>query len=503
MKTIIFCLAASLFLFNSCKYQKSTKDDEQNHNYDAVSFQYTKYNSDIEIFIESEPFVAGQTSVILAHITKLADFKPLEKGVVTASLIVGTKGIRQKLDKPTRTGIYIFNLQPEVTGKGKLIFNIQTADSNYSVTISDIQVFANQHDAKHEAGEATIANSNAITFTKEQSWKVEFATGLPNVEPFSQIIKTTARVQSAPGDEMILTATTNGIVTFKGNNLTEGMQVSSGKSLLIISGENLADNNTRVRFNEAKNNFEKTEANYKRISLLAKDQIVSQKELLEAKNNFDNAEVIYENLKNNFNEGGQNITSTKTGFIKHLYVVNGQYVEAGEPLITITQNKNLFLKAEVQQKYAKVLPFINSATIRSLSDNTVYNLEELNGKIVSYGKNISDENYLIPVTLQVENRDGIFPGSFMEVYLKAQSKTNALTVLNTAILEEQGNYSVYVQLTPESFEKREVKVGNTDGIKTEILSGLSAKDRIVTRGAILVKLASVSNSIDPHAGHVH
>ena len=56
---------------------------------------------------------------------------------------------------------------------------------------------------------------------------------------------------------------------------------------------------------------------------------------------------------------------------------------------------------------------------------------------------------------------------------------------------------------PESFEKREVKIGKTDGTKTEILSGLKPTERIVTRGGILVKLASVSNSLDPHAGHVH
>ena len=130
-------------------------------------------------------------------------------------------------------------------------------------------------------------------------------------------------------------------------------------------------------------------------------------------------------------------------------------------------------------------------------------MEELNGGIVSFGKTVSDNNYMIPVTLQVENREGIVPGSFLEVFLKTETNAKALTVVNSALLEEQGNYFVLVQLTPESFEKREVKTGNSDGIRTEILSGISAKDRVVTRGAILVKLASVSNSIDPHAGHVH
>jgi RND family efflux transporter MFP subunit len=236
---------------------------------------------------------------------------------------------------------------------------------------------------------------------------------------------------------------------------------------------------------------------------LVKDKLVSQNEILESKTEYENAKIVYENLKTNFSNGGQNVASPKNGFVKHIYVSSGQYVEAGQALVSIAENKNLFLKAEVQQKYASALPFIKTANIRSVNSETVFSLEELNGKVVSYGKNVSDESYLISVTLQVQNRADIIPGSFMEVFLKTESKSDALTVPNNALIEEQGNFAVFVQQNPESFVKRSVKIGKTDGKRTEILSGLKSSERIVTRGGILVKLASVSNSLDPHAGHVH
>lgn len=66
-----------------------------------------------------------------------------------------------------------------------------------------------------------------------------------------------------------------------------------------------------------------------------------------------------------------------------------------------------------------------------------------------------------------------------------------------------GNYFVYVQLTPEFFEKREVKIGDTDGVRTAILSGLNESERVVSKGAILVKLAQSTGALDAHAGHVH
>lgn len=501
MKTIII-LVLSIFVFFSCQNQ-SNQQNAQAHSHDIVSLKFTEYNSDFELFAEVSPLVVEHTSGILAHITNLSNFKPLTEGSVTVSLIIGTKGIRQKLEKPARPGIYLFQLQPEVTGKGKLLIDIETPEGKSSFTFNGIEVFADEDNAIHEAEESATDNPNAITFTKEQSWKIDFATGNPSIEPFGEVIKTMARVQSAQNDEAILTAKTNGIIRFKTNNLSEGTAVSPGKALFYVSGEAFADNNPEVRLNEAKNNFEKSEADYKRKSELAKDKLVSQKELLNSKAEYENAKINYENLKKNFSNGGQNVASPKVGFVKHIYVTNGQYVEAGQPLVAITENLNLFLIVEVQQKYANALPFVKTANIQSIIDNSVYTLEELNGKVVSFGKNVSDESYLIPLTLQVENRGGIVPGSFMEVFLKAETNSNALTVPNGALLEEQGNYTVLVQLNPENFEKREVKIGKTDGAKTEILSGLNPTDRIVTRGGILVKLASVSNSLDPHAGHVH
>jgi RND family efflux transporter MFP subunit len=501
MKTTII-LVLSVVIFLSCQ-NKANQDDSQYHSHDNESLKFTEYNSDFELFAEVEPMVAGHTSGILAHITKLSDFKPLTNGTATVSLIIDTKGIRQKLNNPTRPGIYLFQLQPEVTGKGRLLIEVETPEGKSSFTIHGIEVYTDEHDAIHAAEKTVTDDPNTITFTKEQSWKIDFATGHSNIEPFGEVIKTTARVQSAQSEEVILTAKANGVVQFKSNNLTEGTAVSKGKMLFSISAESFADNNMNVRFNEAKNNFEKAEADFKRKSDLAKDKLVSQKELLASKAEYENSKLRFENLSNNFNEGGQKVVSSKAGFIKHIYITNGQYVEAGQPLVSITENKNLFLKAEVQQKYAAVLPFIKTANIRSLNNNSVFSLEELNGKVVSYAKNVSDESYLIPVILQVENRAEIVPGSFMELFLITESKTNALTIPNEALIEEQGNFAVLVQLTPEVFDKREIKIGETDGSKTEVLSGLKPTDRIVTRGGILVKLAAITNSLDPHAGHVH
>ena len=45
-------------------------------------------------------------------------------------------------------------------------------------------------------------------------------------------------------------------------------------------------------------------------------------------------------------------------------------------------------------------------------------------------------------------------------------------------------------------------LGESDGERIEIKSGVKAGDRVVTRGAIQVKLASASNAIPAH-NHNH
>jgi len=302
---------------------------------------------------------------------------------------------------------------------------------------------------------------------------------------------------------MLVTAKTGGVISLSGESILEGIKVSEGQTLLTIKGSGLSENNSSVRYAEARNNFEKSKSDYERANILSAEKIVSEKQLLETRTLYENAKFVFDNLNQDFNSAGQVVTSPMTGFIKQLFVKNGQYAETGQPIILISQNKSLLLRTEVQQKYAKYLNSITDANIRTVEDNRTYTLEELNGKVLSIGKVTTPDNYLIPVTLQINNAGSFLPGSFVELYLKTLTNSKALIVPNSAILEEQGSFFVFVQVTPELFEKREIKTGATDGNDTEVIRGLGDNERIVTSGAIFIKLAQATGTLDAHSGHVH
>jgi len=87
--------------------------------------------------------------------------------------------------------------------------------------------------------------------------------------------------------------------------------------------------------------------------------------------------------------------------------------------------------------------------------------------------------------------------------LLAKTPEPALAVPSTAILDEDGLLVAYVQISGESFERRAVTVGASDGQWTTILSGVRRGERVVIRGQYQVKLSSLNTSEISDHGHPH
>jgi multidrug efflux pump subunit AcrA (membrane-fusion protein) len=77
-----------------------------------------------------------------------------------------------------------------------------------------------------------------------------------------------------------------------------------------------------------------------------------------------------------------------------------------------------------------------------------------------------------------------------------------ISVPVSALIEEQGIYSVYVREHEEAYRKVTVKLGANNGSEVQILSGLNVGDEVVTEGAYQIRLASASNAIPAHS-HSH
>ena len=134
--------------------------------------------------------------------------------------------------------------------------------------------------------------------------------------------------------------------------------------------------------------------------------------------------------------------------------------------------------------------------------NYAYELKDLNGRLLSFGKSAGDNSFYVPVTFEFDNKGDIIPGSFVEAYLLSTRMENVISLPRTALTEEQGLFFVYLQLDEEGYKKQEVTLGADNGKSVQILTGVKAGDAVVTDGAYQVKLASASNAIPAHS-HEH
>ena len=340
----------------------------------------------------------------------------------------------------------------------------------------------------HEAEEATgETHGDEIILPHDKAAAAGVVVNTIQPTAFQQVIKTGGQVLAAQGDESVAVATVAGVVSFRGT------------SLVTISSRNIADGDPVQRARIA---YEASKKEYERMKELVKNKIVSDKDFAQAEQNYDNARISYDALAKNHSIAGQNITAPISGFVKNVLVNEGDYVTIGQPLVSITQNRRLFLRAEVSEKYYSYLRAISSANFKTPYSNATYELKELNGKLLSYGKASGSNSFYIPVTFEFDNKVDIIPGSFVEVYLLSSPMENVISLPNTALTEEQGIYFVYLQVDEEGYKKQEVTLGANNGVSVQILKGVKSGDKVVTQGAYQVRLASTSNAIPAHT-HEH
>lgn len=466
------------------------------HDEENVSLGQTVWTDNFEVYMEYAPMVAGKEAHLVIHLTKLSDFTPVGHIHINGSADKSGKKTNLPEAEMLADGIFEFHFHPESAGKVSFSFELDMHEVVETITV-DAEIFASEEVAATALNSYNEKNSDKVNFKKEQSWRTEFETALTTSGEISETIKTSGELVPAPGDEITYTAIAPGKVKFNSSYALEGVTISKNKRVLTITPSGIENNLTAI-YHQAKAEFEKDKSNYERAQkLLAKDYL-SKKEFDVIKAEYITAKTNFDAISKDYNPQGQQVKSKCSGYIKELYVKEGEYVEAGTKLFTIAKNKKILVRADVSQKYYSKLKDVNSASFRSPHSAFFYDTDFLNGKKIAFGKTHSTSSHFVPVYFEVDNDVDVLPGSFIEIILRSASKHAAVLIPREALIEEFGSFAVFVQTSAEYFEKREVQLGTFDGFYYEIIKGLKPGERVVTKGAFQVKMASMSGSAPAH-----
>lgn len=340
--------------------------------------------------------------------------------------------------------------------------------------------------------------SDEIIFTPEQAARTEFEV-LPAARGhFREVIKCSGTVAAARGALNVITAPISGIVTLADGHVMENSEVGKGQRLFTITSGGLASGDAVAKARIA---YDLAKADFDRVGRLYEDKLATNREYLAAEAEYLRAKAEYDPVSRTDSRGGTVIEATAGGYLTTVSVSSGDYVEMGQPLASVARSNRMELRALVSQRYFDRLKDIDDANFRVPSSDGHYTVSDLNGELYSAGRMAGEGSTLIPVVFAFDS-DGTIPdGTFAEVSLLGRRREGVITLPLTAITEQQGFHYIYVQLDAEGYQRREVKLGADDGLRVEILSGVEPGERVVTKGAINVKMASASASI-PH-GHTH
>jgi cobalt-zinc-cadmium efflux system membrane fusion protein len=317
-------------------------------------------------------------------------------------------------------------------------------------------------------------------------------------QPFSFVLRTGGMILTDSKDIIVITAKSSGILKFSDHFLFPGVKTNRGQLLFTISGDELAEDNTELNFSQIKSDLEKAGANYERAKKLISDKIITEEHFLSLKNEYEKALNEYNNLNGTFGKNGNRVSSPDNGYIRDIFVTEGQKVTAGEQLATIVIQHNLVLKAYISPDNVDLLSSVEKANFSVGYDSRIFKTDELNGRKISFGKSTGENSYNVPVYFRMDYTPSLIEGTFADVYLIGKEIKDALVVPNTALMEEYGKLYVFVDDGDGDFFKRYIKTGYNNGEQTQVIEGLAENEMIVATGTYQVKLSQMTTSAPAH-----
>jgi len=518
--TISLALLTGLTLFGTgCG--KSGDDHGHDHGDEPKTAQITVWTDRYEVFAEHLAPVAGKATTFITHVTDLHTLEPRREGIVKFVLRQGETVAEHPQTAPARAGIYLPGIIFPKAGDWQLTLLIPTDGTNATVELGAIKVYPDQHAADH----AEIPDGpEGVSFLKEQQWKI-----LSKAEPVTkrrvvERARVAARVRAKPGFSATVVAPVSGqLAAPTGQPLPQpGQRVEAGQLLALLK-PNFSEAAAKVaeadaEFTTAKAGLEQAEAAYTRVKKLAASEAKSPRELQEAELAYQSAKARYAaaaGLLATFKQAGtasspdalllMELRAPIAGVLNSMAAGPGDVVPANQPVFTVLNPETVWIEANIPESAVARLSAGKDASIEMPDQpgQFIAITGEGRGKFISLGLEVDAATRTVPLIFETTNCDGVFRiGQNVALHVETARAEDAVAVPESAIVEEGDQLVAFVQISGETFEKREIKRGVRDTGFVQVLEGIKEGERVVTKGAYAIRLSSISGVIPAH-GHAH
>lgn len=262
--------------------------------------------------------------------------------------------------------------------------------------------------------------------------------------------------------------------------VAEGQAVKAGQRLFTIDPLDIEGGvaQARLGLDQAEKAMQDAKADYERFDALYKEEVVSRQQYEKMKLNYDIATSRAAQAKAGLNTAqGQMkyaaVGSPINGVVVQKLANEGDIASPGYPVLLVENQSRLQVQTSVPETLYGGLKI--GAPIRVEVDGLA---EPIEGRIARLSPAADPMTHTHLVKIDVAAKD-LRSGAFARV-LFASGRQHVLRVPRAAVLDRAGITGVFVVDAQGTAQYRMVRTGREEAGQVEILSGLSAGERVVT-----------------------
>jgi len=526
----------------------------------------TIFTEKAQLFMEYPRLLPGVDARFLAHVTVLATGEPIRTGELELEITSASgNSIVFRAEEPTRDGLFIPVGALSAPGDYSGSIVVKSDQLEETFTLPGLVVHSDLEDARTVAhGEEVDEPADAVPFLLEQQWKIGLLMQQAERHSLTQRLQVFGEVEAPHHAMAVVSAPLTGrLVAGESGTLPHlGDRVEKGQVLALIEpplsttdvaqlGANtlslesleieLLVRELELRSKEleveqaglqAEAQLQFAESALTRIESLREKQLGTEAALEAARRDVAIAQRATEGsraLRASLAEslakleeaqararsqqvatGSQSarrlaLTAPISGEIVEAYHVEGELIEGQAPAYRVLDLANVWIAAHVSEFDLAQFGEEPGALLElaAFPDRSFDVLGDMAGRVVQVGRIVDPETRTVVLRYEAKNPDGLFrAGMVADVYLETNHTAETIAIPKEAIVMDNGRPIAFVLVHGELFQKRDLELGIRDGELAEVLNGMSEGERVVTKGAYLVKLASASPAAFG-AGHAH
>jgi len=470
-------------------------------------FKATVWTRSGELYLEYPALVRGQTERFAIHLTRLTDFKAVKDA--TCEVRLGAESFA--CDPSTHPGIFGANVEPKAAGEAHMSIVVHGRDLNEMFDVGQVKVASDGASAE----KPTEPKEETITFTKEQQWALDFGTELSGEQALRDSLRVAAETLPRTGGEAIVIAPAGGRLIVEkmfavGTLIDKGTELAS---ILPPAGPTTDMATLQLAEAEAKVTLEQAQRDRARAERLLTAGAVPTRRAEEARTAEATAQARLQAAQTRLvqfdaTRAGEGpdagvkrfaVRAPISGVLAESNAISGANTDPGKVLFRIVDIDTIFVSGIVPESEYSKLRQLSGAEVEMPDDGQTRTL----GRLVSIGRLVDADTRTVPVTYELNNRDhrlAVNQTVFLRLFLMPMAK--GPVVPEEAIVDDAGRPVVFVQQGGEIFLRRPVRLGTRNRGMVQVLEGIAPGDRVVTKGAYLIRLSTMSSAVPAH-GHVH